>query len=47
MEKKMFWLIFVTLSLVADFLLPFMWAMVATLPILFLSWWVVYRSDWF
>ncbi len=47
MEKKLFWLIFIGLSLIADVVLPFWWAVAATLPILFVSWWVVYRSGWF
>ncbi|HEV3510094.1 MAG TPA: hypothetical protein VGS05_00230 [Candidatus Sulfotelmatobacter sp.] len=47
MEKKLFWMIFAILGIVADFLLPFWWAVAATIPILILSWWIVYRSDWF
>ncbi len=47
MEKKLFWLIFIGLSLIADVILPFWWAVAATLPILLLSWWIVYRSRWF
>jgi hypothetical protein len=43
----MFWLIFVSLGLVADFMLPLVWGIVATLPILLFSWWIVYRSGWF
>lgn len=46
MEKKFFWVIFIVLSLLADVLLPWFWAVVATLPILLLSWWIVYRSGW-
>ena len=46
LEKKLFWIIFLGLSLLADVLLPFFWGMVATLPIVFLSWWLVYRSGW-
>ena len=46
MERKMFWLIFMILSLIADFVLPFWWAVVATFPIIALSWWIVYRSGW-
>ncbi len=46
MEKKLFWTIFIGLGLVADVVLPFWWAVAATLPILVLSWWVVYRSGW-
>ena len=45
-EKKLFWLIFIVLSLIADFALPLIWGLVASLPILFFSWWVVYRSGW-
>ncbi len=47
MEKKFFWTLFVVLSLLADILLPFWWAVGATIPILVGSWWVVYRSGWF
>ena len=45
-EKKLFWLIFIILSLVADFAMPLIWGLLATIPILFFSWWVVYRSGW-
>lgn len=38
---------FMTLGLIAGFVLPFWWALGATLPILPVSWWVAYRSDWF
>jgi hypothetical protein len=47
MERKIFWTVFTILGLLADFLLPFWWAVGATFPILFASWWVAYRSDWF
>ncbi len=47
MQKKIFWLTFVVLSALAGVLLPFWWAMAASLPILFITWWVVYRSEWF
>jgi len=47
MERKIFWLCFIGLGLVADFLLPIWWALVATIPIGFASWWIAYRSDWF
>lgn len=47
MERKIFWTTFVLLGLLADFLLPFWWAFAATIPILFISWWLAYRSDWF
>lgn len=47
MEKKIFWSVFALLGLVADFTLPFAWALVATVPALYVSWWVAYRSEWF
>ena len=47
MERKVFWLTFVALSLIADFALPLVWGAVAMLPILVLSWWIAYRSGWF
>lgn len=47
MERRMFWLIAMTLSLVADLVLPsFWWGLAATIPIFALSWWIVYRSGW-
>jgi len=27
--------------------LPIWWALGATIPIGFVSWWIAYRSDWF
>lgn len=47
MQRKIFWGTFSLLGLVADFTLPFWWAVAATLPIFYLSWWLAYRSDWF
>jgi hypothetical protein len=47
MEKKIFWMIFLVLGTVADIVLPLWIGLLATIPILFFSWWVAYRSDWF
>lgn len=47
MQRKMFWTIFILLGLIADFSLPLIWGIVATIPILLLSWWIAYRSGWF
>jgi hypothetical protein len=47
METKIFWLLFATLGLFADFMLPFYWSLALTLPLLVLCWWVAYRSGWF
>jgi hypothetical protein len=47
MQRKVMWILIIVLGLVADFILPLWWGIVATLPIVFLSWWVAYRSGWF
>jgi hypothetical protein len=47
MEKKVFWFSLALFSLIADFTLPLIWAALATVPIVVLSWWIAYRSGWF
>jgi len=47
MERKVFWTTFAALGLVADFTLPIMWSLLATILIGVFSWWVAYRSGWF
>ena len=47
MKHKVFWISFLLLGLFADIVLPLVWALVATVPILFLCWWTAYKSDWF
>jgi len=47
MERKVFWISFIVLGLIADVVLPLWWALAATIPIAWLSWWIAYRSDWF
>jgi uncharacterized membrane protein len=47
MERKVFWMMFILLELIADIVLPLMWGLIATVPIFILSWWVAYRSEWF
>jgi hypothetical protein len=47
MQKKIFWVSLAFFGLIADFTLPFIWAVLATLPIVVLSWWIAYRSGWF
>ncbi|MBA4121677.1 MAG: hypothetical protein H0X72_04345 [Acidobacteria bacterium] len=47
MQRKVFWISFMFLGLLADVILPLLWGIVCTIPILFLSWWIAYRSDWF
>jgi hypothetical protein len=47
MKRKLFWTVFMALGAVADLILPLWWALVATIPIGLLSWWLAYRSDWF
>ena len=47
MQQKIFWTLFIVLGLIADFALPLIWGLLATIPIVFISWWVAYKSDWF
>ncbi len=44
MEKKIFWTLFIGLGLIADFTLPLLWGVLATLPIVVVSWWIAYRK---
>jgi hypothetical protein len=46
-QRKIFWLLLITTSVVADVCLPFVWGLIATLPLVLLCWWVAYRSGWF
>ena len=46
-ERKVFWLTFTVLGLVADVTLPLWWAVGATIPIFAFSWWFAYMSGWF
>jgi hypothetical protein len=47
MQRKVFWLSFSAIGIVADLALPFWWALFATIPAGMLAWWIAYRSDWF
>jgi len=47
MERKIFWIAFTILGIIADVVLPIWWALAATLPIGYASWWMAYRSGWF
>jgi hypothetical protein len=47
MERKIFWISFTVLGLLADVSLPLWWALAATIPAAFASLWIAYRSDWF
>jgi len=47
MQRKVFWASFVALGLIADFTLPMVWGLLATIPIGLFSWWLAYRSEWF
>jgi len=46
MQKKLFWVIYIVLSLIADFTLPLMWSLILSVPLLILSLWVAFRSGW-
>jgi len=47
MQRKIFWASFTILGLVTDLVLPFWWAVGATVPVMLASWWIAYRSGWF
>ena len=47
MQSKIFWLTFIVISVVADIALPLWWSLAATFPIIVLSLWIAYRSNWF
>lgn len=47
MQRKVFWMTFSVLGIIADLVLPFWWAVAATIPVGMLAWWIAYRSDWF
>jgi hypothetical protein len=47
MQRKVFWMTFAVVGLVADLALPFWWGVIATIPIGVACWWFAYRSDWF
>jgi uncharacterized membrane protein len=46
-QKRIFWTLVLVLSLLADMVLPLLWGLVAAIPIIYVSWWIVYRSGWF
>ena len=45
-DRKLFWLLVTVLSL-GGWFLPFGWAVAETFLSVFVSWWLVYRSDIF
>jgi hypothetical protein len=47
MQRRIFWLLFVTLGLLMDFLLPLVWGLALSLPLAVVCWWIAYRSGWF
>jgi hypothetical protein len=47
MQRKVFWLSLTLFGLIADIILPFWWALFATIPLVALCWWIAYRSEWF
>lgn len=47
MQRKVFWISFTMLGLLADMILPLAWGIACTVPLLFLCWWLAYKSEWF
>jgi len=46
MQRKVMWGLIFVLGAAADVILPIWWGLIATIPIVFLSWWIAYRSGW-
>jgi len=46
-QRKIFWISFTVLGIIADLTLPLWWAIAATIPAGYISWWFAYRSDMF
>jgi hypothetical protein len=46
-QRKLFWVLVAAMGTLADLTLPMLWSLLAMVPILMASWWIVYRSDWF
>jgi hypothetical protein len=47
MRRKVFWITFSVLGLIASFSLPLMWSIIATVPILIFACWFAYRNHLF
>ncbi len=47
MKTKIFWTIYIVISLIADFTLSFTWSLILAVPLLILSWWIAFKSGWF
>ena len=47
MERKIFIVLMLIFGLLADVYLPLMWGLIASIPIVLVSWWIAYRSGWF
>jgi hypothetical protein len=46
-QRKIFWTLVILLSLISEMALPMWWSLALFIPIVALSWWVAYRSQWF
>jgi Flp pilus assembly protein TadB len=46
-KRAAFWIAVSGMGLLAVFLLPLLWALAATIPIVVAAWWIAYQSDWF
>lgn len=47
MHRKIFWMSFLLLGFTADLILPLVWSIAATVPIMLLCRRLAYRSEWF
>jgi hypothetical protein len=47
MQRRIFWLLLITLGIALDVALPWTWSLALSLPLVILCWWIAYRSGWF
>jgi hypothetical protein len=47
MQRRIFWLLLITLGIALDVALPWTWSLALSLPLVVLCWWIAYRSGWF
>ena len=44
MQGKIFFIVFLVLDTIAGVFLPLEWALLASIPLIFVAWWIAYRS---
>jgi hypothetical protein len=47
MQRRIFWALFLTSSVILDVTLPLVASLILALPLAVACWWIAYRSGWF